>query len=696
MSPAKKQNGSHLSSSVTQKRQSKKFKAIKDAGPILPWQVHALWQLFKERKEIAFDQLTNIGRDLFRVASRSDLDSLIVIGQSLRLLRKKSHGWHLTEEGLSFSRSPHWRLWTPRSALKRSLERRGLTHLFIPKTHQKNRPKVIDLFSGAGGMGLGFEAAGFSVAVAVDNDPQACQAHRKNFPEAEVVEADIELIAKAPTRELCDKLGLNKGEISGIIGGPPCQGFSFIGERVTHDERNLLTSRFADIVLDIEPSFFVMENVKGLLTSGRVPPLDEYLPRLGKNIGEPATAIVDQLPKPPKALAKRDKQYRRRLVSGVIDQEKMNLAERIDSCIFLPQLNDVLVEHFEALKSRLSDTIENTYASQEDLAVAKTAVAESDEYLLRIALGNVFDVALKSSLLKKDECEFALHQLQTKRVDEIGVCKLIESVLKEYKSVPPGEKFKGVQVGPVLWHLVQRLSVKYDVVVPKVLNAAHFGTPQDRERLFLVGIRRGLKKAFVFPQPIFRKPSKEKASALSEGPTCYETIGNMPNIDRFDELIEGHEFSRRHLNRPTALFSAFMSLEILSSDDLSLPRPSWNPFVVDCSRRTLHATHAKERIECTEQGVQDDTSHRTRLHRNRASHTIRAGTREGKGSHTAVRPIHYEHHRVISVREGARLMGYPDWMTFHRTKWHGFRLVGNGVPAPLAKAIAEAIKKSVS
>ncbi|TOO40685.1 DNA cytosine methyltransferase, partial [Vibrio parahaemolyticus] len=122
-----------------------------------------------------------------------------------------------------------------------------------------------------------------------------------------------------------------------------------------------------------------------------------------------------------------------------------------------------------------------------------------------------------------------------------------------------------------------------------------------------------------------------------------------------------------------------MRLEDIAEGDLSLPRESWNPDVIDCCNRTIHAEHVVERLKTLEPGKQEATSHKPRLHPDRQSPTLRAGTRENKGSHTAVRPVHYEHLRVVSVREGARLMGYPDWMTFHKTKWHGFRLVGNGV-----------------
>ncbi|HFX4291534.1 TPA: DNA cytosine methyltransferase, partial [Escherichia coli] len=67
--------------------------------------------------------------------------------------------------------------------------------------------------------------------------------------------------------------------------------------------------------------------------------------------------------------------------------------------------------------------------------------------------------------------------------------------------------------------------------------------------------------------------------------------------------------------------------------------------------------------------------------------TLRAGTGSDKGSHQAVRPLHPEEGRVITVREAARLQGFPDWFVFHHTKWHSFRMIGNSVSPLMSKHI---------
>ena len=77
------------------------------------------------------------------------------------------------------------------------------------------------------------------------------------------------------------------------------------------------------------------------------------------------------------------------------------------------------------------------------------------------------------------------------------------------------------------------------------------------------------------------------------------------------------------------------------------------------------------------------------------SNTLRAGTDGARGAFTSPRPIHYRYDRCITVREMARLHGFPDWFRLHATKWHGARQIGNAVPPPLARAIAAEVAKSL-
>jgi DNA (cytosine-5)-methyltransferase 1 len=196
----------------------------------------------------------------------------------------------------------------------------------------KYYPMVIDLFCGAGGFSLGFIEAGFQVVAAADNDVNAaltymhnlgaypCKFHygsdtdqiqlekaairhekqNQNQSDSAVQipfisgggwrSANPEIpgcphfylgdICQLQGKELLGWLGLERGEVDVIIGGPPCQGFSRINRnRSPHDPRNQLIFEFARLICEINPKFFVLENVPEILkmtTPEGIPVLDAF------------------------------------------------------------------------------------------------------------------------------------------------------------------------------------------------------------------------------------------------------------------------------------------------------------------------------------------------------------------------------------------------------------------------------------
>lgn len=126
------------------------------------------------------------------------------------------------------------------------------------------RPKIIDLFSGVGGFSLGAARAGFDVAVAIDLDKHAFEGHKKNFPQSKHGRRDV---AKLTAKSLLRIAKIGDESLVGIIGGPPCQGFSTMGRRRKNDKRNPLFFHFFRLVSELKPLFFVAENVPGILDS---------------------------------------------------------------------------------------------------------------------------------------------------------------------------------------------------------------------------------------------------------------------------------------------------------------------------------------------------------------------------------------------------------------------------------------------
>lgn len=115
------------------------------------------------------------------------------------------------------------------------------------------KPRVVSLFSGGGGLDLGFEKAGCETAVCIDHDPVACETLRYNRPTWNVVCDDIREFDATPYRG---------AEI--VIGGPPCQGFSTAGKGNPNDARNFLWQEYMRVVEEVQPKVVVLENVSAL------------------------------------------------------------------------------------------------------------------------------------------------------------------------------------------------------------------------------------------------------------------------------------------------------------------------------------------------------------------------------------------------------------------------------------------------
>lgn len=130
---------------------------------------------------------------------------------------------------------------------------------------------MVDLFCGGGGLSLGAHQAGFSVVAAIDNDPTLASSYAYNFPDVKLVLEDVTKLDGESVRAAAG------GQVHGIVGGPPCQGFSAIGRRNPDDPRRRLLDDFFRIVREVRPAFFVMENVLGLGYANARHILDEAL-----------------------------------------------------------------------------------------------------------------------------------------------------------------------------------------------------------------------------------------------------------------------------------------------------------------------------------------------------------------------------------------------------------------------------------
>ena len=127
----------------------------------------------------------------------------------------------------------------------------------------RRRPIVIDLFAGAGGLSKGLEMAGFSVKLAVDLDVNSAATYRYNHPRTKFIESDIKGVFG---EQLLEAVGICRGEVDLLAGGPPCQGFSLSNTKTRNmsNPNNHLVFEFIKRSNEINPKWILMENVAGL------------------------------------------------------------------------------------------------------------------------------------------------------------------------------------------------------------------------------------------------------------------------------------------------------------------------------------------------------------------------------------------------------------------------------------------------
>jgi len=360
---------------------------------------------------------------------------------------------------------------------------------------QSNATKTfIDLFCGCGGFSLGASLAGYKNILSVDIDKILTSSHRLNFPNSNLVLADLSSIDN-----LKRFIPSETQKPTLLIGGPPCQGFSFMGKRNQDDPRNQLIYHFFRHVKNLKPDIFILENVEGL-------------------------------------------------ASG--------------------------------------------YGLQ---------------------------------------------------------------IISESQSQLPGY---------------------YVISNPIEVNAYSFGAATSRPRVLIIGY----DKRYV-SKPDFDEILKSKSSrfnvkdAIADLPTPIKANDDGYLWTPYKPGVEISNYAKKLKTLPPKNFGWSAAVEKLKKGFIS------------GQLSTKHTEEVKKRFKQTQQGETEDVSRFFKLKWDAPSRTIRAGTGRDKGGFQSARPIHPSQARVITVREAARIQGFPDWFTFHPTKWHSFRMIGNSVSPIMAKEI---------
>lgn len=224
------------------------------------------------------------------------------------------------------------------------------------------------------------------------------------------------------------------------------------------------------------------------------------------------------------------------------------------------------------------------------------------------------------------------------------------------------------------------------------LDAADFAVPQTRLRVWAVGVKEGVNEPTVPVRSVLavhRRPSGLPVTprdGLDVGPAVWDAIGDLPNPDDHYELRTTDRMRDAPRPAPPSPWARPLAEPV--------PIGCSSPRAVDleeltASQATAHTMSSVLRFARTPPGAAEPVSRFYRLHAEGLSRTLRAGTGRDRGCFMAPRPLHPAQPRVITVREGARLQGFPDWFGFNATKWHGFFQVGSSAPPAVARAVAE-------
>ncbi len=230
------------------------------------------------------------------------------------------------------------------------------------------------------------------------------------------------------------------------------------------------------------------------------------------------------------------------------------------------------------------------------------------------------------------------------------------------------------------------LNKDYKVLEPMILDASNYGAPTKRKRVIVVGY---LPQHFI---ALNRENfTNSKFQYITVKDAIYDLGKPVPQVKDISNYGWGKYRKLKKISN--------YALEMRKSppqgigNDLFINK--MNEGIVSGFYDTTHAPNIIERYLELEPGKIDTISKSKKLQWNGFCPTLRAGTGADKGSFQAVRPIHPQQGRVITVREAARLQGFPDWFGFHHTKWHSFRMIGNSVSPIFSKALLSIIKENI-
>lgn len=526
---------------------------------------------------------------------------------------------------------------------------------------------IIDLFSGAGGLSLGFKQTGkINIVAAAENNPNARKTYKRNFAEVKRLYPDVRTIDYNELKEAV-------GQVDIVIGGPPCQGFSNANRQHSTiiSMNNRLVKEYVRAICELQPTAFVMENVAMLksqvhrffleendMTNAKIlnlPLREDNIEILPQNMNfEGSRELILSAPNGVQyAWAETFYKTINLLYRYRINQPKFDLS--------LTKYEKKLVPQLQELFRGFNGTESSNRIQQKDSFMAIQILNYIENKEKREESFDRVIQAIRDSLL----IQRALLKVKELSDNNIHVFDYVEKDGGLYATV------KSYSVLDYLQGILENEPYNYTLKCD-TLNAISFGAPQRRERFIMVGLKKDLNIEYTYPEATFTEGS-------------YRTVRDA--ISDIQDIEPGKEVTDSYFTLP--------------------PHPEAQGLEKELRGRCLHnhittATRetALSRFKVLKAGENfHDLSPELKTTYSNAERTqntiyMRLKYDEPSGTVVNVRKsmwIHPELDRAISIREAARLQTFPDSFIFEGTKDSQYQQVGNAVPPFLAKAVAESI-----
>jgi DNA (cytosine-5)-methyltransferase 1 len=613
----------------------------------------------------------------------------------------------------------------------------------------------VDLFAGAGGFSEGFLQAesdnkffDFIVANDINENCELTHVVRYNHQlglDAEFLKQDI--TEPDFLDNLLDKIKGKKIDV--VCGGPPCQSFSLAGKRKKFDKKDDLFSHYLEVIKVLQPKYFVMENVKGILTKegGKIKEL----------ILKEINSIVDIKEIP--------------LLNSFIKKIRTESNSFLfDSLIKRVELEKLLEKDKESGKEEFIQFVENRFKKiTPKIADYKTSKTDQNINTIRhgfilLARAKEWEKLKRDIIKEKDFCNIDSDDFVasfTSFLTEIGSESIISKIENAFRNLKIPTNYKrdcadiitalkiyttsfdeSIEILKTYCNTTQREELDiilesirlYKIEKPFVANASNYGVPQNRERVLFIGCRKDQEYISEIPATV----SEEEKVTIFEALYDLDFIGNNQEAHHYELVDISAQYNgtakkmskllkKRNIDgKPNSKSGKSFAEWSKKGRLIERFKPQTKPFYVKNTLGLENGEKYFDSLNNHKTSNQNETViERLKVilkngnYKNAQAQLEKLNLSSKKRNYNVLKPeeqsstimtipddyVHYNSPRALTVREMARLQSFDDSFVFQgkrstggnnrKTEVPQYTLVGNAVPPLLARAVASEILKNI-